>query len=198
MAAEHEGGDVLDRDVEFVGEEIAEARRVEHAGHADHLLLRQAAGFLQRPDHGVERIGDADDEGVGRVFLDAGADLLHHLEIDVEQIVAAHAGLARHAGGDDADVGAFDRLVGVGAGELGVEVVDRRGFGDVERLALRDAFHDVEQHDVAELLEADEVGERAADLAGADQCNLVTRHGGKTLELMKPRTAAIGGLSSLL
>src|SRR6185312_17393368 len=28
VAAEHEGGDVLDRDVEFVGEEIAEARRV--------------------------------------------------------------------------------------------------------------------------------------------------------------------------
>jgi hypothetical protein len=70
--------------------------------------------------------------------------------------------------------------------------------GDVERLALRDAFHDVEQDDVAEMFEADEVGERAADLTGADQCNLMTRHGGKTLELMKPRTAAIRGLSSLL
>ena len=87
----------------------------------------------------------------GRVFLDAGADLLHHLEVDAEQVVAAHAGLARHAGGDDADVGAFDRLVGVGAGDLGVEAVDRRGLRDVERLALRDAFDDVEQHDVAEL-----------------------------------------------
>ena len=148
------------------------------------MLLRQAAGLLQRPDHGVERIGDADDEGVGRVFLDAGADLLHHLEIDAEQIVAAHAGLARHAGGDDADVGALDRLVGVGAGELGVEAVDRRGLRDVERLALRDALGDVEQHDVAELLEADEVGERAADLAGADQRNLVTRHVGKSSDWM--------------
>ena len=108
------------------------------------MLLRQAAGLLQRPHHRVERIGDADDEGVRRVFLDAGADLLHHLEIDAEQIVAAHAGLARHAGGDDADVGALDRLVGIGAGELGVEAVDRRGLGDVERLALRDAFGDVE------------------------------------------------------
>ena len=38
----------------------------------------------------------------GRVLLDAGADLLHHLEVDAEQVVAAHAGLARHAGGDDA------------------------------------------------------------------------------------------------
>ena len=60
---------------------------------------------------------------------------------------------------------------------LGVEAVDRRGLREVERLALRNAFGDVEQHDVAEFLEADEMGERAADLAGADQCNLGTRHG---------------------
>src|SRR5690348_16406102 len=182
VAAEHESGDVFDRHIELVGEEIAKARAVEHAGHADHLLLRQAAIFLQRPYHGVERIGDANDEGVGRVFLDAGADLLHHFEIDAEQIVAAHAGLARHAGGDDADVGAVDGLVAVGARELGVEVVDRRGLRNIERLALRHTFDDVEHDHVAKLLEADEVGERAADLAGADQSDFLTRHGGKTLD----------------
>src|SRR6202166_656449 len=186
MAAKHEGGDVFHRDIELVGEEIAEARRVEDAGHADHLLLRQAAGFLQRPHHGVERIGDADHEGIRRVFLDAGADLPHHLEIYVEQIVAAHARLARHAGGDDAHIGAVDRFIGVSAGYFGVEIVDRRGLGDIERLTLRDAFHDVEHHDVAELFEADKVGERAADLASADQRNLVTRHGGKTLDINEP------------
>ena len=140
------------------------------------MFLRQAAALLQRPHHGVERIGDADDEGVRRVFLDAGADLIHHLEIDAEQIVAAHAGLARHAGGDDAHVGAFDGLVGVGAGEFRVEALDRRGLRDVERFALRDALRDVEHHDVAEFFEADQVSERAADLAGADQCNLLARH----------------------
>ena len=84
------------------------------------------------------------------------------------------------------DVGALDGVVVVGAGELGVEAVDRRGLRDVERLALRDAFGDVEQHDVAELLQADEMGERAADLAGADQCDLVTRHVGRTLD-WRPR-----------
>ena len=63
------------------------------------------------PDHGVERVGDDDDEGVGRVLLDALADLLDDLGVDAEQIVAAHAGLARHARGDDDDVGAGDVLV---------------------------------------------------------------------------------------
>src|SRR5262245_47761315 len=52
---------------------------------------------------------------------------------------------------------------------------------EVERLALRDAFGDVEQHHVAELFEANKMGERAANLAGTDQCNLGTRHVGKNL-----------------
>src|SRR5262245_37588491 len=52
---------------------------------------------------------------------------------------------------------------------------------EVERLTLGDAFGDVEQHDVAELFEANKMGERAADLAGTDQRNLGTRHVGKNL-----------------
>src|SRR5262249_55184825 len=47
---------------------------------------------------------------------------------------------------------------------------------EVERFALGNAFGDVEQHDVAELFEANKMGERAANLAGTDQCNLGTRH----------------------
>ncbi len=140
-------------------------------------MLRGRPGcLLQRPDHGVERVGDDDDEGARRVLPDAGADLLHHLEVDADEVVAAHAGLARHAGGDDADLGAFDVGVGVGAFEVAVEAFDGAGLGDVERLALRQAFHDVEEHDVAKLLEADQVGERAADHATADQGDLRTRH----------------------
>ena len=64
---------------------------------------------------------------------------------------------------------------------LRVEAVDRRGLRDVERLALRNAFGDVEHHDVAEFLQADEMSERAADLTGADQGNLVARHGKSVL-----------------
>jgi hypothetical protein len=44
-----------------------------------------------------------------------------------------------------------------------------------------------EHHDVAELLEANEMRQRAADLAGTDQRDFVTRHGGKTLDLLLPR-----------
>ena len=47
MAAEHEGRDVLDRNVELLGEEVAEAGAIEHAGHAaDHVGL-QARELLE-------------------------------------------------------------------------------------------------------------------------------------------------------
>ena len=181
VAAERHRAHVLDRHVEFVGKEVAEARAIEHARHADHHVLGQAAALLQRPHHGVERIGDADDKRVRRILLDAGADLIHHLKIDAEQVIAAHARLARHAGGDDAHVGALDAVIRIRAREFRVEALDRGGLRDVERLALRDALHDVEHHDIAEFFQADQMSERAADLAGADQCNFLARHCGENL-----------------
>ncbi len=140
------------------------------------MVFGKSAALLQRPDHGVERIGDADDESVRRVFLDAGADLLHDLEVDAEKIVAAHARLARHAGGDDAHRRALDRLIGIGAGKAGVETLDRRRLDEIERLALRNAFGDVEHDDIAQLFQTDEKRQGAADLTRAYQCDLASRH----------------------
>ena len=73
--------------------------------------------------------------------------------------------------------GALERFIGIGAGQLGVEAVDRGGLGDVERLALRNALRDIEHHDIAKFFQSDEMSERPSDLTGADQANLVARHG---------------------
>ena len=164
------------RDIELFGQEEAEAGRVEHAGHADHLVARQSGCLLQRPDHGVEGVGDADDEGFGRVFAQAGADLLHDLQIDLDEVVAAHAWLARHAGGDDDHIGILDLGVFVDALELGGEALDRRGLRQVERLALGHAVDHVEDDDFAKLTDARKMGKRAADLTPADECNTAPRH----------------------
>ena len=176
VAAQHEGRHVLDGDIEFLGEEVAEARGVQHAGHADDPLGRQAAILLQRPDHHVERVGDADDEGIGGILLDARTDRGHDLEVDAEQVVTAHAGLPRHTGGHDADIGAGDGLVGIGARQLGVEALDRARLGEVQRLALRQALGDVENDDVAQFLEGREMRKRAADHAAADQSDFLPSH----------------------
>ena len=140
------------------------------------LCLRQAARFLQRPHHGVERVGDADDERIGRVGLDALADLLHDLEIDAEQVVAAHARLARHAGRDDDDVRARDVGVGVRALDRRIETLDGARLHQVEALAGRHTLGHVKQGYVAKLLEPDEMGQRTADHASADQRDFGARH----------------------
>ena len=84
--------------------------------------------------------------------------------------------LSRHTGRDDDDVGAADAGIALGAGKAGVETFDRGGLGDVQRLALGQAFDDVEHDDVAKLLEPGQMGQCAADVAAADECEFITRH----------------------
>ena len=67
VAAEHEGGDVLDADVELFGDEGAEAGGVEHAGHADDALAVEAGLAIGGLGHGVERVGDDDQDRLGRL-----------------------------------------------------------------------------------------------------------------------------------
>src|SRR3546814_20321493 len=58
MAAENEGVHILDRHVELVGDEVAEARRIEDAGHTDALVVRQARELPEGPNHRVEGGGE--------------------------------------------------------------------------------------------------------------------------------------------
>ena len=139
-------------------------------------MRRQAREFLQSPDHRIKRVGDADHEGLGGVLGDAFAHGFHDLEVDAQKVIAAHAGFARHACGDDADIGACDVGIVVRALEFGIEPLGRAAFGDVECFALRRALGDVEQDDIPQFLERDEVGECATDLTGADQRDLGSGH----------------------
>ena len=58
--------------------------------------------------------------------------------------------------------------------DRGVEALDRPRLEQVERLALRHALDDVEEHDVAEALEQRQVRQRAADHAGTDHRDLAS------------------------
>ena len=59
---------------------------------------------------------------------------------------------------------------------MGVEAFDRRGLDEIERLALRNAFGNVEHDDVAELFQTDKQRQRSADLTRAYQCDFASRH----------------------
>src|SRR5205814_10231423 len=117
--------------------------------------------------HGVQRIGDHDEDAIRRGG-DAFADyILHDLVVGVEQIVAAHAGLARNAGGDHHNVGVGGIGVVIGAAHCRVPLLDGHGFQQVEAFALRHAFDDVDKHHVSQLFAGDPVSGGGADIASA-------------------------------
>src|ERR1700746_2497238 len=137
MAAENESADILDRDLELLGEEIAEPGAVEHPGHADDTLRRQPAGLAHNPHHYVERVGDRYDKRLRAMLFDRVTYRGDNLGVGADQIVTAHPGFARDAGGNDDDIGASDRCIVVGAGDNRVVALDRGALDDIERLALR-------------------------------------------------------------
>src|SRR5690606_39604027 len=60
--------------------------------------------------------------------------------------------------------------------ETGVNPFHWGGLRDVESLALRNPLRDIEKNDVAQLLQASQQGQCAADVACADQRDLVACH----------------------
>ena len=173
VAAEDEGMDVVDRHVELFRDERPHARRVQRARHADDALARKLRQLVDRLRHRVERIADGDDDAVGRVLYDLLGDLLHDLVVHVQQIVAAHARLARHPRRDDDDVRVGALGVIAGAEHAGIGSPDRARLEHVERDAGRLLIRDIDHHDVGELLVGDAARHGRADVSGAaDDCYL--------------------------
>ena len=175
VPAQHHGAHVFHRHARSLREEELQPRGIEDAGHAHHPLGRKAGDLLHGVDHGIERIRDHDDEGVRA----AGAQVLGHtagdLEIDAEQIVARHAGLARHPGGHDDHVGACQIVPAGGAADGGVVAEHGAVLLEIERLALREPelLRDVEQPHVAQLLPGRQRRQLAPDVTGPNQGNLL-------------------------
>jgi hypothetical protein len=167
VPAEHEHRDVLHRHLELLREKRAHAPRVEHAGHADDALARELAQAVDRLAHRVERVGHRDDDAVRRVADDLLGHRLHDLVVDVDEIVAAHARLARHARGDDDHVRPGAHRVVVAADDLAVRPDDGAALGDVQGDAGRLVLGDVDDDDVGEVALGDDARGGHADVAGA-------------------------------
>ena len=160
---------------------VRKRAEIEHAGHPEHALAREAGGLQRHVAHGVERVGDDDQDRIRRVLHGLLDDRPDDPRVLGQQVVAAHPRLAGETRGDHDDVGARGLGVIVRAGDPGVVPDDRRRLGEVEALALRQPLHDVDQHDVRQAGLGDALGGRGADVAGADDGDLVAGHAGTEL-----------------
>ena len=174
MATEHKGGHILHADLQLFGDEGAEACRIEHPGHADDPFPVETGMTKGRLGHGVERIRDDNENRLGRLRDHLLDHIGHDLRVGVQQIVAAHAGLARDARGNDHDVGVGRGGVVVRAGHMDVALLDGHGFQQIQSLALRHAFHHVDQHHIGQFLGCNPVCCRGAHVAGTYYANFLS------------------------
>ena len=106
--------------------------------------MGQAREFPQRPDHRIERVGDANHESIRRMIANSFSNRFHYFQVNPQQIVAAHSRLAGDAGGDDAHICAGDIGIRLRARHIRVKPFGRARFCDIERFAIWNAFCNIE------------------------------------------------------
>ena len=171
MPAENERVNVFDANFAFHGNEGAHASGVEYACHAKNALLGEAAHLERGLGHGVERIGDHDNDAIRRMFDDLFNDGFDDVVVGFKEIIAAHAGLARESGGDHNNVAIGCARVIAGRGRnpdsVCVSLGDWRGFEDVERFAGGRTVENIGEDDVGEFHVDDTLRGGRADKAAA-------------------------------
>ena len=122
-----------------------------------------SSGFETTIEHRVRRLRDHD-------LLGDGAD---DLLVRRHEVVAAHARRAGRPAVIDDDVRAGRLLVAVRADDGRLVAEDGAHLVDVERLALRQSLLDVDEHDVRVVARREHLRARRADVARADDRDLL-------------------------
>ena len=173
VPAQHHRLDVLDAHVQLHRDEGAEAGRVEHPRHPDHPLPREPGRFLGHVGHHVEGVGHHNHDRVRRHTGDLLADRADDPGVGPEQVVTAHARLARDPRRHDEEVGPLGGTVVVRTRHPRVEAFHRGALPLVEPLPLGDAFHDVDEDDfLAQLLLGKALGAYFAHMPGTNYGDL--------------------------
>ena len=112
--------------------------------------------------------------------------------VDRHQVVPAHLAGTRDLEADDDHVGALGLLVAVRADETeGLVAEHRRGLVDVEGLALRQPFLDVDDVDVRVVALGDLLRGGGADVAGTDHRHLASQTRTPILSMIASATSLV-------
>src|SRR5579862_1052099 len=172
VAAEHHRLHVLHRRAGLPRDERGEPGRVENARHAEHALFRPAGDVLRHVAHRVERLRDDDEDRVRALRDHLLGDGTDDLLVRRDEVVARHPRRAREARRDDDDRRACTLLIVVRADDVRLVAENGAHLVDVERLALRQAFLDVDEDDVRVVAGRQDLRARRAHIAGADDGDL--------------------------
>ena len=176
MTAEQQRLNVFHRATEFHREERAESRDIEATRLAEHAMGWESRSLPRGVDHRVEWIGKNDDHSLRRELRDLFRDARDDAHVGLDEIITAHAGLARNARGDHNDFTSFDERVVASTLDVAIESLDGRGLIEIKRLALGHAVCNINEHDVAEFFGSGPHCTRCTGIAGPDDRNFCTTH----------------------
>ena len=176
MSAKNKSGHIFNRHIKFFRQEQAEACRVKNTSHANNLVGRQARCLLQNTNHHIKRVGDTNHKSIRTMILDASTNLMHHLGVDTNQIVAAHAWLARHTSGHNHHITSSQRGIIIGTRRICVKTLNRACLRNIKRLALRDTFGNIKKHHIAKLFQPSQKRQSTADITSANKRDFISCH----------------------
>ena len=175
MTTQDHGGHVVHRNPQFLGNERAETSGIQYPGHTHDAVFGELRHQVCHMRHGIQRIGDNNNDGVRRMHNHLFGGRLHYFVVRQQQIVAAHTRLAREPGGNDDDVGTGRGCIFVGSDDVHIETFDRTGLQQIKAFALGNAFGDVDEDDVAQFLLSRPDGTIRAHISGADYGDFLTQ-----------------------
>ena len=154
-------------------DEPAQPRGVEHGSGREHSAGRQSRDVLGDDGEDIARVGDQDEQRIGRLFEQLGHEGLEDSGVDTGEIEPGLTGLLLGASSDEDNVG-VDGVLDVGTthdrcrGELGA-------VSQVGDLSLHLVLVDVvETDDVGRTANETGIGQRAADTSSTDNRDLAT------------------------
>lgn len=163
----------------MVGDQESESGRVEIRARSDDPVGGEAGELPGNVGEDINRVGDDEQDGIGRVVGEAWDDVGEERQVPLEQVEAGLAGDLAGAGGDDAEIGSggdgvVDGGEDAGAGEEGGGVLE------IEHLAAELVRLGVEEGElVREVLGEDGLCDGHADIAGAYDGDLGVAVGGR-------------------
>ena len=71
--------------------------RIQNTGLANHALVGESGDLLHVVRHEVQRVGDHDNHGIGRMVANARTHLADDVSVLPDEVLTGHAWLAREA-----------------------------------------------------------------------------------------------------
>ena len=147
MATDNKSFDLVSIAPKRLAQEIFETRTIERPTHTDYTIFWQSKRFQRQIGHGVHRVRDAHQNGIGRILQNVLGDTFHDAGIHAEQFLARHTRFARQSRSDNHNIGVCRFCIIVCATHNGgVETEQLRSLHHIHCFTFRHTFFDVEHY----------------------------------------------------